>query len=185
MSTKNIITYNAAANLILQRALDIMTDVQAELENLPEGKHFNVKAYSEKLAAEKGWDELFTATLVRTVVNDSDEYHSKRGRNGGVAKRTEAELAEHFAKRAEAATPALVEQPTEVTETTTEQQTTEQVEVAAEPVAEQAEASSEPAAEVTSESVEVQVTDGSPLNDLFSNAEQHESADEWLKQLSA
>lgn len=86
-------TFNDAVSSVLANAQRISTEVSAQLASLEPDKYFNVAAYAKKLELEEGLDELFVATLVRTIVNNCNEFESKRGRNGGVGRVTEKKVA--------------------------------------------------------------------------------------------
>jgi hypothetical protein len=48
---------------------------------------FNVLVYSKSVAKLHNVDDLFVANLVRSIVNASAEFESRKGRNGGVIRK--------------------------------------------------------------------------------------------------
>lgn len=79
-----MITFNDSASNILSTLSNLSQQVSQHLENQGDNETFNVKAFSEKYAANSGHDEQLVATFVRAIVRNSDEYANRRGRNGGV-----------------------------------------------------------------------------------------------------
>jgi hypothetical protein len=82
----NMKTFTDSAADLLDIATTVAADVDLILINQDDEQRLNVKEYSERMQAEHGWNALFVATLVRTIVDNCGEYESRVGRNGGVGR---------------------------------------------------------------------------------------------------
>ena len=85
-----MITFENSAALTVKAITDVLAHVASALSEMSDNDTFNVKRFSEKYASETGQDELLVATVVRSVVNSSEEYTSKRGPKGGVLRTEKA-----------------------------------------------------------------------------------------------
>ncbi len=80
-----MVQFSEASKNHLAVAVTVMTEVESALAAMKDHTTpFNVAAYAKQIAAANNVDDLFVAHLIRSVVNNSDTYESRRGRGGGV-----------------------------------------------------------------------------------------------------
>ena len=78
---------NQSSQQHLDVAAEVLTEVATTLNSLQaDSPKFNVSKYAKATAEKFGVEELFVAYLVRSVVNNCDDFESKRGRAGGVGR---------------------------------------------------------------------------------------------------